>query len=361
MSEVYNNNKSVIAGDQSKLVSHGAVDSTVENSFNTNNININYLEENEKVKEEKFIKSKRTYLEEKYEIYYKSICRGDNPPEGLIRGFGYIKGKHPNGLYNLLNVIDEHGKYIADHLHLDFKDSLFDYSSINTSDRKFVQFIGYPDKYEKNNSFDYCIEIIEPIEFMKDEIKNSEYKSFNTPKEEIERVFKKIMSLQCNNLYDIIDELQIKLNYMTTIYETNFIFDYIINLYMLNTATDDLYRTGIERNRLLNKSLRDIIMILGSTIYLLETNYSLRLEDILKSITYDCNAIQQITTYFTNNNPKFNNFCKTQLNVENNKVIKQLWDIVINRKRNFGNNANPDEITADHVVLKALHVLKEFI
>lgn len=168
------------------------------------------------------------------------------------------------------------------------------------------------------------------------------------------------MSRQCNSLYDLIDILQNELNYMTATYENNFIFDYIINLYMLNTATDDLYRTGIERNRLSNNSLRDLIMLLGSTLNLLKSNYSLRLEDILRNITYDCNAIQNIPNYIKNTE-KFNNFCKNKLQVENKKVIGQLWDIVKNRKRNFGNNANPDNIDANIVAVKALYVLDDYI
>lgn len=359
-----NNNQKINKSNQNQI--DKSVENYTDNSTHMTIYNVKYPDENDAVKDV-FIKSSRTYLKEKYNIKMRSITRGDNPPEGLFTLYGYLQGntvKSKPNLRKVLNVVDENGKYVADHICLDFKDEIYDdiYKDTMKNDCKLISFTGYADVYDKNKGIDYYVDIVGPVRFIQDIQENKIISVYKLNGEDLQRIYSYIMSEKCNRLYDIIDKLQTELNYLTPFYGTNFIFNYIINLYMLNTASDELYKTGIQRNRLTNTAIRDLIMLLGSTIHFIEKSDIVSLKRIFRHITFDCNVIQNIDNYFVKEyNNKFKNFCVSELGMENEDTIKSLWDIVINRKRNFGDETNPEELTKDVIAFNAFHVINKYI
>ena len=81
-----------------------------------------------------------------------------------ITCFGYVVGKHKylTHLYTIVNVVDLKGEFAADHIQLDFKEDVYDYTYDKGS---YVRFTGIVTSYirKSNNTVDYTIDITKKV------------------------------------------------------------------------------------------------------------------------------------------------------------------------------------------------------
>ena len=162
-------------------------------------------------------------------------------------------------------------------------------------------------------------------------------------------------------MFDLIDILQKELNDLLGYYGENFIFFYIINLLFINTAKENLYKNKIARIPMSEKVLRQIIQTIAALIYKLDSSESVNLKGILKYITNLVNVLQDIENY-KDRSDDFNNFCIYELGIsENGRRSENIWDNVINRKRNFGENPNPFNLSKDEISLQTWMVIYDYI
>lgn len=282
----------------------------------------------------------------------------------VVTGFGFIAGKsyYIDGGWVLINLIDVYDKYICDHVHINMKECIYNYS-IEEGESTFIKFTGKIEKYvRKNGTKDYQINLIKPVKFINDMMYNSPsddiYEDYN--EDFISKFFE---NASRRELIDLTIKLKDELNELTS-YEfgENFIYYYIINTFMLNRATYDLYEGNLRGLVISNYGLVDMIYVVSCTIFQIKTSHKLALIEILHLITVNCNILQNITNYNLNKDDyesiKFKKYCKSHLKI---KDLESAWNIMLNRRRNFGSNPNPYRIEMNDILDYSFHVLNKYI
>lgn len=316
-----------------------------DNSFNTTNItNIYPRSQSKKERDKEREQKQRPYLADK---------------EGkLVKGYGYIVRQYSGDLYTVINLTDLNGVYIADHVQMDIKDSIYDYKYKSN----FIYFEGYSHQYRrKDGTYDYEINISEPIEFLGNKVMNCNYtEKYYNIELDYEKFLKYFYKAEYNDLFRLLNKLSERLDKLTIEFGKRFVYNNIINNFMLYNATYDLYNEELQNNMINIGGLISLILILASTIFKIESNTMMDIEFILSYIAYACNLEQGITTY-NKQTKEFEKFCNN-INISiNSKKLKKAWNKIILRKHNFGSDVNPIELTKNMLAETAYLVLNDYI
>lgn len=276
----------------------------------------------------------------------------------LVKGYGYIVRKYDYENYTVINLTDLNGVYIADHVQLNIKENVYDYKYKSN----FIKFEGLSHNYTRSNkSVDYNINITKPIDFLCDNISNCNY---NDKFFDIDIDFNKFLNYfykaEYNNLLRLLNKLTERLNKITIEFGKNFVYNFIINNFMLYNATYDLYNEELQNNKFTYESLISLILIMSSTIFKIETSHTIELKSILSYIAYTCNVEQGIYTY-NKTTDGFIKFCQG-INIQpNSKRMRKAWSKIILRKYNFGENPNPLNYTKNEISEMAYLLLNDYI
>ena len=283
-----------------------------------------------------------------------------------IECFGYVVGQYKDvdGRYTVINVIDvDKNIYTSDHIQLDFKENLYDYSN---DIGHFIRFEGIVIKYPKGNSFGYTINITSKVKIMMSAYINLDG-SIDYSNEEID--FNKIKNyLYCKNItkiYDLIDKIRFEINKkLEGVCSEDFIYYYIINQLYLNQATYYIYDGRFENQGFSGDSVINTLIILSNVLYELTTNYEMPLTRILNLVAQSCNVIQGVENYNNiDSNPKLIEFIKTYIGKNTGKKkLKSIWNFIQHRKENFNElNPNVNHWKEKDLVIRAYTILNEYI
>ena len=291
-----------------------------------------------------------------------------------ITCFGLVAGKHRNGLYTVINVVDKHGKYVADHIHLDFKEDEYNYKGIDPLLDRFIRFTGMVSTYKKGDNDDYCINIIDKIDirasllyYIGDPI---DYEVLETFPDKINEFLR-----TCNitAIYNMIDEIRNRINILTEdVTCSDFVYYFIINQYFLNTATYSIYDGELRDQGFNECCILDLLILLSVTLYDLKTHTSIDLYTLFHKIVCYCNLIQGINKFDKSNsgyndilpydyNPGFVRFCK-KLGYEGKRKFNSLWANALLRRKSFDMyEPVPKDLTREILVERMHHVILEII
>lgn len=291
-----------------------------------------------------------------------------------ITCFGLVAGKHRNGLYTVINVVDKHGKYVADHIHLDFKEDEYNYKGIDPLLDRFIRFTGMVSTYKKGDNDDYCINIIDKIDirasllyYIGDPI---DYEVLETFPDKINEFLR-----TCNitAIYNMIDEIRNRINILTEdVTCSDFVYYFIINQYFLNTATYSIYDGELRDQGFNECCILDLLILLSVTLYDLKTYTSIDLYTLFHKIVCYCNLIQGINKFDKSNsgyndilpydyNPGFVRFCK-KLGYEGKRKFNSLWANALLRRKSFDMyEPVPKDLTREILVERMHHVILEII
>lgn len=285
----------------------------------------------------------------------------------IVTGVGYISKKYDDKKYTIINLVDDKGYYMADHTQLDMKEYNYNYN-VNLDETRFVEFTGKVKEYTRSNGTkDYEIILQHKPKLFDGTWINSPDYSLTDKEPDIDKISDFIShKAYTRDIQDLIINISKELNILTKFdYENNFIFDYIVNTFFLNRATYDLYEGNIRGISCSNEALVDLLYIISSTYFLFKTSNILKLDSILGHITSWCNVLQHVVDYFVDttspNCKKFKKYCKQHLNIETDIELTKAWDVMKNRKRNFGNNPNPDNYELSDILEMSYYVLDKYI
>lgn len=338
MSETNNNqnNKQSIFGDNNNS----------NNSFNTTNNITNIYPKHQSLEEQQKERDKvqRPYLADK---------------EGqLVKGYGYIVRKYNDKCYTVINLTDLNGVYMADHVQMDLKENIYDYKYKSN----FIKFEGTVYKYNRNNSTnDYSVNISKPVLCCYDSVANCNYNDKLLDIDlDINKFLDYFYKAEYNELIRLLNKLTERLNKITIEFGKNFVYNFIINNFMLYNATYDLYNEELQNNKFTYESLISLILIVASTIFNIETSHTIEISSILSYIACACNIEQGIYTY--NKSPdEFIRFCQGIDIKPNSKRMRKAWSKIILRKYNFGENPNPLNYSKDEISEMAYLLLNDYI
>lgn len=291
-----------------------------------------------------------------------------------ITCFGLVAGKHRNGLYTVINVVDKHGKYVADHIHLDFKEDVYNYKGIDPLLDRFIRFTGMVSTYKKGENDDYCINILDKIDIRASSLYYIgdliDYEVLETFPDKINEFLR-----TCNitTIYNIIDEIRNRINILTEdVACSDFVYYFIINQYFLNTATYIIYDGELRDQGFNECCILDLLILLSVTLYDLKTHKSIDLYTLFHKIVSYCNLIQGINKFDKSNNgyndilpydynPGFVRFCK-KLGYEGKRKFNSLWANALLRRKSFDMyDPVPKDLTREILVERMHHVILEII
>jgi hypothetical protein len=226
----------------------------------------------------------------------------------------------------------------------------------------FIKFEGISHNYTRsNNTHDFNINITKPVDFLYDNISNCNY---NDRFFDIDLDFNKFLNYfykaEYNDLLRLLNKLTERLNKITIEFGKNFVYNFIINNFMLYNATYDLYNEELQNNKFTYESLISLILIMSSTIFKIETSHTIELKSILSYIACACNVEQGIYTY-NKATDEFIRFCQGIDIKPNSKRMKKAWSKIILRKYNFGENPNPLNYTKNEISEMAYLLLNDYI
>ena len=316
-----------------------------ENSFNTTNIiNIYPKAQSKKEKDKEREKRQRPYLADR---------------EGkLVKGYGYIVKTYNDNFVTVINLTDLNGVYIADHIQLDLKEDIYHYNFKSN----FIQFEGYPYKYiRKNGTVDYGINISKPIIFLENDVCNCNYTEHYFDIDlDYDKFLKYFYKVEFNDLFRLLNKLSERLDKLTIEFGKRFVYNNIINNFMLYNATYDLYNEELQNNMINLEGLISLILIMASTIFRIETNKLIDIGYVLRYIAFSCNLEQGIYTY-KQQSVAFEKFCNNVNIGLNSKKLRKAWSKIMIRKFNFGNDPNPISIDKNILAESAYLILNDYI
>lgn len=291
----------------------------------------------------------------------------DNDGKNVIC-YGFLIRKRDDGRYTVINIVDEEGKYMGDHVTIDMKEYVYDYKD-ELYDFRFIKFSGLVKRYtRKNGTTDYEVDLKHKPVFIDDSYYTpllieeiDEFINSGYNEDKINKFIRKTATTR--DMQDIIMELVKRINELTKFdFGNNFITSYIINTFMLNRATYDLYEGNMRSLICSNNALMDIVYIMSGILFNLKTikNFNgWKLKDILETITDWCNIFQNVTDYSHDKN--FKKYCKNNLNIEKDKELNKAYDVLLNRKRNFGYETNSTGIEIHEILDMSYYILNEII
>lgn len=278
-----------------------------------------------------------------------------------ISCYGYVIGRYRNtDLYTVINLVDINGKYITDHVQLNLKTNIYDYYENHIT---LIKIKGVVKEYirKSNNTIDYEIDLLEKPIVLTETYYNMKNNKVDYYSKEINesKIFDFISTIEVSKLYNLINKLKSNINNLTAYdFGENFIYSFIINQYMLNTATYELYNENI--NKINEDAVLQILILISSVYYILNEADSVSLTYILEFICYVCNIFQGVTCC-NESNPNFRKFCEQKLNIKSKNKIKGAWKTIHLRKMNFGSDPNPGNFKFNEVINMAYSVLDDFI
>lgn len=293
-----------------------------------------------------------------------------------ITCFGTVVCPYPNSdFYTVVNVVGSHGNYMADHIQLNFKESLYDYKGQDPLLDKYIRFTGLVDKYPKDGGFEYCVNITDKVDIRSSKIYYDKKPiMFEANEIDINSVSKFLSRSNITKLYDLVDYLRCEIDVIVEdILPIDYIPFYIYNQYFLNTTTYNLYDGNFRDQGFSEECVLDVIMLLSYVLFELQSNKSYDLFNLFKNICYVCNMIQgveKLTIYSINENidatyeenPEFIKFCKNKLKREGKHKLKSLWYVAKLRKLDF-QMENPKCAYIDEHILtnKAYYIINKYI
>jgi hypothetical protein len=287
--------------------------------------------------------------------------------DNVVTGVGYISKKYDDKKYTIINLVDDKGYYMADHTQLDMKEYEYNYN-INLDETRFVEFTGKVKEYIRSNGTkDYEIILQHKPKLFDGKWVSNPDLSIIAKEPDIDKIINFISCRACTrDIQDLIIKISKELNILTKFeYENNFIFDYIVNTFFLNRATYDLYEGNIRSISCSNDALMDLLYIISAVYFDFKTSNIIKLDCILSKITYWCNVIQNVVDYFADtkspNCKRFKKYCKQHLNIETSEELSKAWDVMKNRKRNFGKYPNPDNYKLSDILEMSYYVLNQYI
>ena len=156
---------------------------------------------------------------------------------------------------------------------------------------------------------------------------------------EINKCHKILLTYKHDDLIRFLNHLRSRINnFPRGFFRKDFIYHYILNNYGLNTINSDIFENNIQSNQFDDFELYDLIILLGNVLYEFIMNREFYLDELLRTITMDINAIQGIKSLskYPNkqqckkSNNDFANFCKKR-----NIKFGLGWLYVRNRNKNF--------------------------
>lgn len=241
---------------------------------------------------------------------------------GIILKNSYIRNKPE--LTTLVNV-HEGDRYIADHINIDFTNQEF----IN-SPSSIVEVYGEIYEYKSGDQTKYSIKILENPRYLNDMIMAPNYFRFN-PKS-FKYVANRLMGESRERKFEILDLFRKILNKYTSVdVGDDFIFNYIINSFMLNTLTHELHNKALSADitKLRDDLVLSIIDICASVIGFISIRQSdTHIHDLLWFIGAKCNMLQFVDSY-EQSTKEFDNFVNI-LGIKKGKA----WRIVKYRENN---------------------------
>lgn len=283
--------------------------------------------------------------------------------DDIVSGVGYIIDRYDDKKMTVINLIDNDGYYMADHTQLDMKERIFDYE-IDLGKTRFVEFTGKVNKYKRSNkTIDYSIDLHhKPLLFDGRWYNcNIDYSILDNGFNE-QKINNFLSKASTRELEDLIMKISNELNIITKFeFNNNFIFDFIVNTFFLNRATYDLYEGNIRGLQCSNYALADLLYIISNVLFTFKTLNLVILDNLLADISYSCNIIQHVSSYNQGNDLDFKKYCKRHLNIETNKQLANAWNTMLNRKRNFGKQVNPNNIKLNDILNNAFHIINLYI
>lgn len=266
--------------------------------------------------------------------------------------------------FTVINVVDKNGKYVADHIQLDFKENIYDYTN---DEGDYVKFTGAIKPYTRNpnSSDDYEIDIIGKVSiypsdfFYIDNLLDCEKIDLD-----INKITDYLSKSNMTKIYDLLEKLRYELNMLTDdICVEDFVYYYIINQYMLNTAVYNMYDGELRDQGFTGDNILNLINILGSIIFDIKSREQNYLRDIMNNVCKHCNVIQGVQTYKSlNSNPRFITFCKNNIyGTISKKKLNKAWRNVLFRKENFKEITPYEDLDINKILLRAYYIINEFI
>lgn len=337
------------------------------NSSNTINGDNNGVNIKENINIKKIIQPKRISKEE-IEKLKKETMRPllkDRVGE-KITCYGLVVKRYSeySNRFTVINVVDKNGKYVTDHIQLDFKENIYDYTN---DEGDYVKFTGNIKSYSRknNNPDDYEIDIIGKVSvYPSDFFYIDELIDYGEVDLDVNKITDYLSKSNMTKIYNLLEKMRDELNILTNdVYVKDFIYYYIINQYMLNIAVYNMYDGEIRDQGFSEDNILNLINILGSIIFDIKSKEHNHLRNIMDNVCKHCNVIQGVQTYRSSNlNPEFKTFCKNNIyeNISKKKLTK-LWNNVLFRKTNFQDNDPCGDLDSDKILLRAYYIINEFI
>lgn len=337
------------------------------NSSNTINGDNNGVNIKENINIKKIIQPKRISKEE-IEKLKKETMRPllkDRVGE-KITCYGLVVKRYSeySNRFTVINVVDKNGKYVADHIQLDFKENIYDYTN---DEGDYVKFTGNVKSYSRknNNPDDYEIDIIGKVSvYPSDFFYIDKLVDYGEVDLDVNKITDYLSKSNMTKIYNLLEKMRDELNILTDdVYAKDFIYYHIINQYMLNIAVYNMYDGEIRDQGFSEDNIINLINILGSIIFDIKSKEHNHLRDIMNNVCKHCNVIQGVQTYKSlNSNPRFITFCKNNIyGTISKKNLNKAWRNVLFRKTNFQDNEPCGDLDNSKILLRAYYIINEFI
>ena len=203
------------------------------NSSNTINGDNNGVNIKENINIKKIIQPKRISKEE-IEKLKKETMRPllkDRVGE-KITCYGLVVKRYSeySNRFTVINVVDKNGKYVTDHIQLDFKENIYDY----TNDKgDYVKFTGNIKSYSRknNNPDDYEIDIIGKVSvYPSDFFYIDKLIDYGEVDLDVNKITDYLSKSNMTKIYNLLEKMRDELNILTDdVYVKDFIYYYIID------------------------------------------------------------------------------------------------------------------------------------
>lgn len=266
--------------------------------------------------------------------------------------------------FTVINVVDKNGKYVTDHIQLDFKENIYDYTN---DEGDYVKFTGDIKSYSRknNNPDDYEIDIIGKVSvYPSDFFYIDKLIDYGEVDLDVNKITDYLSKSNMTKIYNLLEKMRDELNILTDdVCVKDFIYYYIINQYMLNIAVYNMYDGEIRDQGFSEDIILNLINILGSILFDIKSRDYNYLRDIMNNVCKHCNVIQGVQTYKSlNSNPRFITFCKNNIyGTISKKKLNKAWRNVLFRKTNFQDNDPCGDLDSDKILLRAYYMINELI
>lgn len=239
---------------------------------------------------------------------------------GIILKETYIRNN--NKLTTLINI-HEGDRYISDHINIDFTG----YNFIN-KESSIVEVYGEVYEYKSGNQIKYSLNILESPRYLNDII--SPKHCFRFINQSFTHVANKLMNEDRIRKFEILERFRKIINYYTSVdLGEDFLFNYIVNQYMLNTLTNELHNKNINPDilTLRNDTLANLINLCAHVVGLMNSiDGECTITNMICFIGTLCNMSQHIINY-NNSTEEFDKFA-ISIGLKKGKA----WRIVKNRE-----------------------------